>query len=94
MIRIGCLTDYVKPKKKMTLNALGEPSLKEIQDKSKFTLRFRKMIQHSPHSLMPLTFRYYFIPSHLLTCRKQSKNHCANAKFYEKSHETVNNQNR
>lgn len=33
MIRIGCLTDYVKPKKKMTLNALGEPSLKEIQDK-------------------------------------------------------------
>ena len=33
MIRIGCLTDYVKPKKKMTLNALGEPSLKEIQNK-------------------------------------------------------------
>jgi hypothetical protein len=35
MISIGCLTDFVKPKKKMTLNSLGELSLKEIQDKLK-----------------------------------------------------------
>ena len=31
-INIGCLTDFVKPKKKMTLTALKQPSLKEIQD--------------------------------------------------------------
>lgn len=31
-INIGCLTDFVKPKKKMTLTAFEEPSLKEIQD--------------------------------------------------------------